>query len=176
LDVRLKQHPISNVSEFLEMEQHIARMRRTEPMIVDGSIDVVISNCVLNLVDPAAKPHLFGEIFRVLKPGGRAVISDIVSDRPVPAALCENPELWSGCISGALTESGFFEAFSRAGFGQIETLERQEKPWRVVEGTEFRSVTVQATKQNSAMAETRIRNFSSLPPLSVRKPVLPKCC
>ena len=73
-----------------------------------------VSNCVLNLVENGDKRRLFDEIFRVLRRGGRAVISDIVADEPVPARLQADPELWSGCISGALTEGGFLAEFERA--------------------------------------------------------------
>ena len=76
----------------------------------------------------------------------RAIISDIVSDEPVPEALQRDPVLWSGCISGALTEAGFLEAFAQAGFYGIEILERDTAPWRTVQGIEFRSVTVRAFK------------------------------
>jgi SAM-dependent methyltransferase len=101
---------------------------------------------VLNLVEPSAKRELFGEIFRVLRNGGRAVISDIVSDEPVSAEMQKDPELWSGCISGALTETGFLEAFSEAGFYGIQILKRDAEPWRIVGGVEFRAVTVEAFK------------------------------
>ena len=95
---------------------------------------------------PRAKRTLFEEIFRVLKKGGRAVISDIVADESVPERLQQNPELWSGCISGALTEEEFLQAFADAGFYGIQILKRDAAPWRTVEGIEFRSVTVQAFK------------------------------
>ena len=87
---------------------------------------------------------LFAELFRVLKPGGRAVISDIVSDREVPQALRDDPTLWSGCISGAFREDRLLAAFVEACFHGVELLERQAEPWAVVEGVEFRSVTVRA--------------------------------
>lgn len=84
-----------------------------------GSIDGVVSNCVLNLVEPKSRRQLFAEIFRVLKKGGRAMISDIVSDKEVPEHLQTDPELWSGCISGALTEERFLKAFADAGIPAI---------------------------------------------------------
>ncbi len=74
------------------------------------------------------------------------MISDIVCDEEVPEHLQNDPELWSGCISGALTEEGFLKAFSDAGFYGIQILKRDEKPWQTVEGIEFRSVTVEAFK------------------------------
>ncbi|MDX1495193.1 MAG: hypothetical protein R3253_14085, partial [Longimicrobiales bacterium] len=104
------------------------------------------SNCVLNLVESGQKPILFREIHRVLRRGGRAVISDIVADEPVPPHLQEDPELWSGCISGALAEEGFLQAFTDAGFYGVRILTRQSEPWQTVEGIEFRSVTVEAFK------------------------------
>lgn len=116
------------------------------PMIADDSIDVVVSNCVLNLVAPSLKKQLFEEIFRVLKPGGRAVISDIVSSIEVPEEMQKDSELWAGCISGAFEEQAFTHAFENAGFGDIELLTRGEEPWKVVEGIEFRSVTLAAWK------------------------------
>ncbi len=115
-------------------------------MIADDSIDVVVSNCVLNLVAPSLKKQLFEEIFRVLKPGGRAVISDIVSSVEVPEAMQKDSELWAGCISGAFQEAAFAQAFVDAGFGEIELLARGAEPWKVVEGIDFRSVTLAAWK------------------------------
>jgi ubiquinone/menaquinone biosynthesis C-methylase UbiE len=117
-----------------------------EPLIPSSSIDVVLSNCVLNLVSEADREQLFREVFRVLRSGGRAVISDIVSSRAVPAELKADPTLWSGCISGAFEEQAFLQAFTAAGFSQVQIAARQEEPWTVVEGIEFRSVTVQAVK------------------------------
>lgn len=128
-----------------DLSHSLDEPHRTEPLIPSGSIDVVLSNCVLNLVHEGDREQLFREIFRVLRPDGRAAISDIVSNRPVPAAFKADPELWSGCISGAFEEQAFLQAFSAAGFQHVELVARQEKPWMVVEGIEFRSVTVQAT-------------------------------
>jgi len=119
-------------------------------MIATGSIDVVLSNCVLNLVNEADREQLFREVFRVLRSGGRAAISDIVSSRPVPAELKADPTLWSGCISGAFEEQAFLHAFSASGFSHVQLAARQEEPWTVVEGIEFRSVTVQAMKGDAS--------------------------
>ncbi len=146
LDAALRASPIRSADAYLAAETLAAELRATHPLIATGSIDVVVSNCVLNLVDPRAKSRLFGEIFRVLKTGGRAVISDIVSDEPVPEALQNDPELWSGCISGALTEEGFLHAFIEAGFYGLQILQRDAQPWRTVHGLEFRSLTIEAFK------------------------------
>lgn len=146
LDQELKARPITDAASFLNADALAQELRVKHPLIGSDSIDVVVSNCVLNLVEPAAKRALFAEIFRVLRKGGRAVISDIVSDEEVPEHLQNDPELWSGCISGALTEEGFLQAFSEAGFYGIQILKRDRQPWQTVEGIEFRSVTVEAFK------------------------------
>jgi ubiquinone/menaquinone biosynthesis C-methylase UbiE len=146
LDAELRQHPISDAASFLAADELAQALRVKHPLVADESVDVVVSNCVLNLVEPKSKRTLFEEIFRVLRRGGRAVISDIVSDEPVPEPLQNDPELWSGCISGALTEEGFLEAFGSAGFYGIQILKRDAEPWQTVEGIEFRSVTVEAYK------------------------------
>ena len=146
LDAELRRSPIADAASFLAADRLAADLRATRPLVATGSIDVVVSNCVLNLVEPSAKRQMFGEIFRVLKTGGRAVISDIVSDAEVPLAMQNDPELWSGCISGALTEDGFIQAFEDAGFSGVRLLKREEEPWRTVEGIEFRSVTLEAYK------------------------------
>lgn len=146
LDRELAMNPISGAASFLAADEIAAGLRIKQPLVATDSIDVVVSNCVLNLVESRLKRQLFDEIFRVLKKGGRAVISDIVSDEDIPAHLQNDPYLWSGCISGAYTEEGFLKAFSDAGFYGIEILKRDEAPWQTVEGIEFRSVTIQAWK------------------------------
>lgn len=146
LESVLRDHPVSSSADYIELENRIEELRTKYPLIQEGSIDVVVSNCVLNLVEPASKHQLFAELFRVLRKGGRAIISDIVSDEPVPEHLQSNPELWSGCIGGAFTEGEFLKAFERAGFYGIEILKLDADPWRTIEGIEFRSLTVQAFK------------------------------
>ena len=146
LDAELRERPIADANAFLRAGELAEELRVRHPLIADDSVDVVVSNCVLNLVEGRAKRQLFEEIFRVLRKGGRAVISDIVSDEEVPLAMQNDPELWSGCISGALTESGFVRAFTDAGFYGVRILKRDAEPWRTVQGFEFRSVTVEAFK------------------------------
>lgn len=149
LEVWLRDNPVADTDQLSRLEAEQVRLRRDRPLIPDDSVDVVVSNCVLNLVQDQDKMILFEEIARVLKRGGRAVISDIVADEEIPDHLKTDPELWSGCVSGALTETGFLEAFERAGFYGIEVLSRSEAPWRTVEGIEFRSVTVRAYQGKS---------------------------
>ncbi len=146
LDRKLKENPITDAASFLAADELAEELRMKRPLIASDSIDVVVSSCVLNLVEPKSKPQLFDEIFRVLKKGGRAVISDIVSDEEVPEDMQNDPELWSGCISGAFTEDSFLAAFEKAGFYGTQILKRDVNPWRTVQGIEFRSVTVEAFK------------------------------
>jgi arsenite methyltransferase len=146
LDRELKRNPITDAASFLAADELAEELRIKHPLIASNSIDVVVSNCVLNLVEPKSKRQLFDEIFRVLKKGGRAIICDIVSDEEVPGEMQDDPELWSGCISGALTEEGFMAAFESAGFYGIQILKRDAEPWRTVNGIEFRSVTIEAFK------------------------------
>ncbi len=142
----LQKNPIKTADDFFAYESFAAKSKAENSLIADDSIDVILSNCVLNLVKPEDKEQMFAEMFRVLKRGGRVAISDIVADEDVPAHLQNDPELWSGCISGAFREDAFITAFENAGFYGMKIVKRDEKPWRVVEGIEFRSVTIVAYK------------------------------
>ena len=126
---------------------NLMRTLRTEtPMIPDNSVDCVISNCVLNLVNSDDRKQLFREIYRVLKKGGRAAISDIVSDEDVPVEMREDGHLWSGCISGAWRDDRFVDEFISAGFYGTAVDKFQSEPWQVINGIEFRSATIVAYK------------------------------
>ncbi len=142
----IAEHPVIDLASLAALEAERQRLRAEAPLVADGSVDAVVSNCVLNLVATDHKTALFDEIFRVLRRGGRAVISDIVSSVSVPDQLRADPELWGGCVSGALQEEEFLAAFERAGFHGIHLVKRDAAPWQVVEGIEFRSVTVIAYK------------------------------
>ncbi|GAA5506665.1 methyltransferase domain-containing protein [Novipirellula caenicola] len=150
VDRYLQSSPVVDEASLRRLESFIANERRENPMIPDRSVDVVVSNCVLNLVDSAEKQSLFSEIYRVLKNGGRAVISDIVADQVVPKHLQQDATLWSGCISGALRDEDFVRAFEQAGFHGVEIVVMQPEPWQVVEGIEFRSATVIAYKADAS--------------------------
>ena len=85
--------------------------------VLSDSIDVVISNCVLNLVPD--KPRAFAEIFRVLKPGGHFCISDIVSSQELPEWLKGIAEAYAGCVSGAIPKEDYLKLIQETGFGQV---------------------------------------------------------
>jgi len=106
----------------------------------DQSVDVVTSNCVLNLSPD--KAAVFAEIRRVLKPGGLLAVSDIVAARPLPPRLKINPRLWGECTVGALTHSEFLAHLERAGFYGISLLSKTF--YRTVEGFDFYSLTLRA--------------------------------
>ena len=142
----LEKNPVRTLADAERLEAEATRLRREAPLIPDASVDLVLSNCVLNLVDNGQKVRLFSEIHRVLRRGGRCAISDIVSDEDVPAELQADAELWSGCISGAMREDRFLQAFADAGLYGVEMVAYQEEPWAIVEGIEFRPVTVVAHK------------------------------
>jgi len=86
----------------------------------DASVDVIISNCVINL--SADKDQALREAFRVLKPGGRFAVSDVVVRGEVPAAIRRNVELWIGCVAGAMEESEYRAKLAAAGFRDIEVV------------------------------------------------------
>src|SRR5881296_4111696 len=83
-----------------------------------NSVDVIISNCVINL--SSDKDRVFAEAFRVLKPGGRFAVSDVVVRGEVPVAVRKSVELWIGCIAGALEETDYREKLAKAGFEAID--------------------------------------------------------
>jgi ubiquinone/menaquinone biosynthesis C-methylase UbiE len=146
IDAWLQKNPVASADDLARFEEEQVRLRAGAPLIADESVDVILSNCVLNLVGEGAREQLFREMFRVLKRGGRVAISDIVCDEVVPDEMKRDAKLWSGCISGAFQEPEFLGAFERAGFHAIQLEKLDEKPWQTVRGIEFRSATVTARK------------------------------
>ena len=88
--------------------------------VVDGSVDVIISNCVVNLSPD--KPQVFGEAFRALKPGGRMFLSDIVLLKTLPDDIRESIEAYVGCVAGASMKQDYLAAIEAAGFRDVEIL------------------------------------------------------
>lgn len=99
----------------------------------DNTVDVIISNCVINL--SGDKDRVLAEAFRVLKPGGRFAVSDVVVRGEVPADIRKSIELWVGCIAGALQENEYREKLARAGFESIEV--EATRIYRVEEARDF---------------------------------------
>jgi len=83
----------------------------------DGTVDVIISNCVINLSPD--KAQVFREVYRVLKPGGRLAVSDIVTDGPLPDAVKQDLAAWAGCVAGALDVTDYVAAIEAAGFSDV---------------------------------------------------------
>ena len=146
MDAWLAENPVTDEEGEQQLEIWQTAQRTNQPLVADNSVDLIISNCVLNLVGDHQKEHLASEIFRVLKPGGRIAISDIVSDEAIPEHLKADDDLWSGCISGAFGEEEMLNAFHDVGFLSVGLDKWDAEPWQVVEGIEFRSVTVTAVK------------------------------
>ena len=99
----------------------------------DASVDVIISNCVINL--SADKRRVLHEAFRVLKPGGRFAVSDVVVRGEIPDAVRRSMELWVGCVAGALEETGYRRLLQEAGFEEIGV-----EPTRIYEFEDARAV------------------------------------
>src|SRR5437763_1243771 len=101
----------------------------------DNSVDVIISNCVINL--SSDKDRVLREAFRVLKPGGRFAVSDVVTRGPIPPAVRESVLLWVGCLAGALEETEYKGKLQKAGFSAVEI--EPTRVYRVADAREFLS-------------------------------------
>lgn len=120
----------------------------------DNSVDVIISNCVINL--SADKPQVFREAFRVLKPGGRLAVSDVVVRGDVPAGIRRSVELWIGCVAGALQDAEYQSGLEAAGFADV-TIE----PWRTYKVDDAREFLEQAGIDTNGLAEQVDGRFAS---------------
>jgi ubiquinone/menaquinone biosynthesis C-methylase UbiE len=114
------------------------------PVTAD-SVDVVLSNCVINLVPDKAR--VFAEIFRVLKPGGRFSISDMVTYGEVPQEIREDLTLWAGCVAGALDREAYLEIIRQSGFSELHIKDFVEYDYLKGENYGLASITVQARKE-----------------------------
>jgi len=149
-----RQAGVENV-EFLQGE--IERIP-----LPDGAVDVVISNCVINL--SADKGRVLREAFRVLKPGGRFAVSDVVVRGPVPPEVRRSMELWLGCVAGALEESEFRRLLAEAGFEDVEI-----EPTRVYRLADAKAFLAEAGLDAEAIAPEIDGRFMSAF-VRVRKP------
>ncbi|MBI5157718.1 MAG: arsenite methyltransferase [Acidimicrobiia bacterium] len=90
--------------------------------VADASVDVTISNCVINLAPD--KRRVFAEVLRVLRPGGRLVVSDIVTDGPLPESVTDDPAAWASCVAGALPRDEYLDAMRAAGLTDVDVLKQ----------------------------------------------------
>jgi len=118
------------------------------------SVDVIISNCVINL--SADKDRVLAEAFRVLKPGGRFAVSDVVVRGAVPAQLRKSIELWIGCVAGALEEGEYRDKLARAGFEAIDL-----EPTRIYRVEDARDFLASAGLEADAIASQVDDKFMS---------------
>jgi SAM-dependent methyltransferase len=147
--------------EFLKGEiEHIP--------LPDNSVDVIISNCVINL--SADKARVLREAFRVLKPGGRFAVSDVVVRGDVPADIRRNVELWVGCVAGALQESEYRQYLQDAGFADIDV-----EPWRIYDVADAREFLASTGIDVDAMAPAVDGRFASAF-VRAAKPAARACC
>ncbi len=109
--------------------------------VKDNSIDLVMSNCVINLVPD--KEKAYREIYRILKPGGRFVISDLVTEKELDESTRNNPEKLVACVGGALTEKGYIGAIKKSGFKNVNILKKSSM---VVSGVKVLSETIKGEK------------------------------
>ncbi len=135
----------------------------------DNSVDVIISNCVINL--SADKDKVLHEAFRVLKPGGRFAVSDVVVRGEVPAEVRRNMELWVGCIAGALEEKEFASKLSAAGFEKVDI-----DPWRVYSVNDARGFLTDSGIDVDAMAPLVEGRFASAFVRATKPEAKAACC
>lgn len=112
----------------------------------EGAVDVIVSNCVINL--SAEKERVFAEAFRVLKPGGRFAVSDVVWTRELPESARNSVGLWTGCISGALRERDYVAGLERAGFVDVSV-----EPTRVFSAEDLEEAAQGAGCSDSGLAD-----------------------
>jgi arsenite methyltransferase len=135
----------------------------------DNSVDVVISNCVINL--SGDKDRVLAEAFRVLKPGGRLAVSDVVVRGEVPADIRKSMELWVGCVAGALQEEEYREKLARAGFDSIDL-----EPTRIYKAHEARDFLAAAGLDPAAVAPQIDGKFLSAFVRAAKPAAKVSCC
>jgi ubiquinone/menaquinone biosynthesis C-methylase UbiE len=131
--------------------------------LADGSADVIISNCVINL--STDKARVFREAFRVLKPGGRMMVSDLALKKPLPRAIRESVEVYVACIAGALVREDYLDAIGKAGFKNIEVVSEKAFPTELVLED---SLAPEIIKKLNLSQEKLMEHVSSVLSLSVK--------
>src|ERR1700704_1592549 len=143
----------------------------------DNTVDVIISNCVINL--SADKDRVLREAFRVLKPGGRLAVSDVVTRGEVDAQIRKNILLWVGCVAGALEESEYREKLVSAGFEQVDI--EPTRIYRIADAREFLSakgldVDALAPKADGKFMSAFVRATKSMSAKTTEACCAPACC
>jgi SAM-dependent methyltransferase len=155
-----KKAGIENVEFLLGTIEHIP--------LPNDTVDVIISNCVINL--SGDKDQVLREAFRVLKPGGRLAVSDVVVHGEVPVNVRKSMELWVGCIAGALEESEYREKLSAAGFESVEV-----EPTRIYQVEEAREFLV-AAGLDAEVVGPQIKDKFMSAFIRATKPAALPCC
>jgi SAM-dependent methyltransferase len=151
---------LTNV-EFLRGEiEHIP--------LPDNSVDVIISNCVINL--SADKDQVLREAFRVLRPGGRFAVSDVVTRGEIPEAIRRSVEAWVGCVAGALRDTEYLEKLTRAGFEEAAV-----EPWRLYKASDAHASLAEAGIDADAVSADVDEKIASAF-IRARKPQARGCC
>ena len=109
--------------------------------VEDGSVDIVISNCVVNL--STDKEKVFQEAYRVLKPSGRIMISDIVTEGELPEKVRKSLEDWAGCVAGALEKTQYLDTIKRAGFKNVKVVSETTQNMDVTEEPKVKITSIQ---------------------------------
>jgi len=134
----------------------------------DNSVDVIISNCVINL--SGDKDRVLREAFRVLKPNGRLAVSDVVIRGEVPAAVRRSMELWVGCIAGAMQETEYRQKLQAAGFESVDV-----EPTRVYQAEEARNF-LTAAGLDAEVVGPQIKDKFMSAFIRAKKPQARPCC
>ena len=124
--------------------------------VKDNSVDVVISNCVINL--SPNKERVFQEAFRVLRPGGRLMVSDIVLLKELPELIKKSVSAYVGCISGAIMKNDYLNIIKKAGFSKVEVLDEVFFPIRFMEN----DPTAQAIIKSTSLTEEKLKEFDNM--------------
>jgi arsenite methyltransferase len=135
----------------------------------DNSVDVIISNCVINL--SGDKPRVLREAFRVLKPGGRFAVSDVVVRGSVPEDIRKSMELWIGCVAGALEENEYRQLLTGAGFGSVDL-----EPTRVYKADDARAFLAEAGLDRPGLVEAVDGRFMSAFVRATKPEASGSCC
>ncbi|MFA5261486.1 MAG: arsenite methyltransferase [Candidatus Omnitrophota bacterium] len=136
--------------------------------VEDNSVDVIISNCVINLSPD--KKNVFGEAFRVLKPGGRLMVSDLVLEKELPGIIKESIEAYVGCLAGAIMKDEYLTFIRQAGFREAEIISQSQYPLEAMAN----DVTAQVVKNNPGLKPRDLRGIEASVvsvKISARKPL-----